>query len=172
MGAIPNRRRFIFVICCSIVLATLSLLRFMRFSEVSPLLQLTNYNVSQQFMKKNLSSFIIDEHRNSSLQSIQQENQNSWPNAVLKGFRDELTSLSTSSYENLTISHPDLSSFTIENSFARGDQKQLAIFHIGPHKTGTTVRQNEGDTVYYFNGFTYDFVIVSDRSIFPCQSLQ
>ena len=99
MGAIPNRRRFIFVICCSIILATLSLLRFMRFSEVSPLLQLTNYNVSQQFMKKNLSSFIIDEHRNSSLQSIQQENQNSWPNAVLKGFRDELKNLSTSSYE-------------------------------------------------------------------------
>ena len=113
--------------------------------------QFTNYDVSSP--SQNLSLVHAMENHNSSSPSnvfqeakveqtnvTQQETHNDWANAVIQSFRDEFSKLGNSSYENLITPHPDLSKYTIENSLGRGDEKQLAIIHIGPEKTGTTVR--------------------------------
>jgi len=138
----------IVILMMTIRLYTVSTQRVMVMDEYD---QVINHKVSSSSQSPSLVHATENNKSSSSFNAFQEakveqtnvtlrETQNDWATAVMKSFRDEVSNLGDSSYENLIIPHPDLSNYSIENSLGRGDKKQLAIIHIGPQKTGTTVR--------------------------------
>ena len=156
-----NRRNPVFTFRCIILIAIVFLILTIRLYEYAASTQhvmvmdeydqAMNHNVSSSSQSPSLVHATENHKSSSSFNAFQEakveqtnvtlrETQNDWATAVMKSFRDEFSNLGNSSYENLIIPHPDLSNYSIENSLGRGDKKQLAIIHIGPQKTGTTVR--------------------------------
>ena len=138
----------IVILMMTIRLYTVSTQRVMVMDEYD---QVINHKVSSSSQSPSLVHATENHKSSSSFNAFQEakveqtnvtlrETQKNWATAVMKSFRDEFSNLGDSSYENLIIPHPDLSNYSIENSLGRGDKKQLAIIHIGPQKTGTTVR--------------------------------